>query len=1033
MTAVRTLDLETMHSDFGWPSPTEILAPTGAGPAMYARLAREKIGAALNRMHTDGTVEVGVLMADSVADTSEAPLAIVCHFSRPVGEAVLAEAHRLAWNFCHAPLLITIDPSNLRTWSCFVAPVELLGAPSPDRAELPPRVHAMDAAADRAADLLHFLNLAAGRLIESNDNRFRSDGRADRTLLANLKEVRARLVTGRHKLTVDLAHDLIARLIFIQFLFDRKDADGVSALNVEQLRRLHAERVLSREYHDLAGLLANYNDTYRLFRWLNARFNGDLFPSADGDAGWQKEMQAVRPEHLTLLSDLVSGKVGARTGQMELWRLYSFDTIPLEFVSSIYEEFVSDPAPHNRKSGLKSKTGIHYTPTHLVDFLLDAVLPWGGIEWDLKIIDPACGSGIFLVRTFQRLIHRWKLQNASPSVPQDVLIYVLRDCLVGIDVNPHAARVASFSLYLAMCDEIDPRRYWIDVRFPSLRGRTIFSSDFFSEETDGFDSVKDAGRYDLVVGNAPWGKATITEAARDWSRLHDWPIANKDIGALFLAKSLKLVRGGGRVAMIQSAGNLLLNDASIELRKRLFETAVVEEITNFTILRFKLFPSAISPACSVILRNDKPSGENTLYMCPKLLRTGEDEFRVVIDETDVHFVAPFEVLSDIWIGLMAGSRRDLDLIRRISSGKKTLDQLKESGDLTIREGVIEGMESHPDLRNRRVLFTRGFPEGTRFFLDEEALPRRRSLKVHRVTDPEAFSVPQLLIKQATRETRAVLVSGSEGVVCSQSFVSAHGKTKRGERALRLFCLMYNSAVGRYYLSMTEGRMSYRPELKVGTVTGIPLPDDIGGRLFAKRDNTDVDADAFELFKLREYDRILIEDALDYAVPELLRLTDTPGRLATERHAGADGSLERYGSTFLKVLKGAAKRAPASVTIFEEDDTILLPLRMLSVRLGKSCDGSVTKVTLSPGRLREELAKIASVMKQPRQGGGIHFQRVATLFDVQKTGSGDAEATVYLIRPDQRRYWSRSAAMRDADRLLTSAAFASVDNSIGHNK
>jgi hypothetical protein len=1021
-------DLSTMHREFGWPTPEAIVAPEGAGPAMYARLARQKIGASLNRMAGDGAVEVGVLSLDSASDTSEAPLAIVCRFARPADARLLAEAHRLAWNFCHAPLLITIDPVHLRTFSCFVAPVELLGTPSPDRAELSPRLHATRLAADRGAELLHFVNIASGRLIETHSDSFRSEGRADRMLLANLKEVRARLLGGRRKLPVDLAHDLIARLIFIQFLFDRKDANGASALNPDQLSRLRKEGVLTGRYDDLSALLADYGDTYQFFKWLNARFNGDLFPPATGGDGWDREMSRVHSDHLTLLSDLVSGKSIAGSGQLEFWRLYSFDAIPLEFVSSIYDEFVSAPKPRqpSRSPGSNrgNAVGVHYTPTHLVDFVLDAVLPWAGERWDLKILDPACGSGIFLVRAFQRLVHRWKRQHPGEAIQPSLLSRILAECLVGVDIDAHAARVASFSLYLAMCDEIDPKAYWTDVRFPSLRGRSIFSSDFFAEGTAGF-GAEDIGKYDLVVGNAPWGKGTVTAAARDWSEKNGWPIANKDIGALFLGKGLQLARDGGRVALIQSAGNLLLNDAAAALRKRLVETSVVEEIVNFTILRFHLFPSATSPACSIVIRKQQPGDSDVLYMCPKLLRTGEDDFRIMIDETDVHFVTSQEMLSNAWIGLMAGGRRDLDLVARIAAGKTTLAEMKKSGDISMREGVIGGTERHPNLRNRRVLFDRDFPGGTGFFLDEKVLERRKSIDVHRLTDPEAFTIPQLLVKQATREPKAVIVRGTEGVVCSQSFVSVHGKTRKGARALQTFCLTYNSAIARYYLAMTDGRMSYRPELRVGAVASLPLPSDPGGRIFSDGDATDINETAFRLFGLREHDRILVEDAIEFAIPELLRLPDSPGRYPTVRKSTEEaGTLDDYAVTFLRVLKGTARRAPASIIIFEEEGGERLPIRMLTVHFGQN-GGEIQRTSISSGLLRTRLVETAALLKP--HSSSIQFQRVATLFDVQHGSDGKTLATVHLLRPDQRRYWSRSAALRDADHLLASAVFARPDD------
>jgi hypothetical protein len=277
---------------------------------------------------------------------------------------------------------------------------------------------------------------------------------------------------------------------------------------------------------------------------------------------------------------------------------------------------------------------------------------------------------------------------------------------------------------------------------------------------------------------------------------------------------------------------------------------------------------------------------------------------------------------------------------------------------------------------------------------------------------------------AQRVPKAVLVRGTEGVVCSQSFVSAHGKTRKGARALQTFCLTYNSAIARYYLAMTDGRMAYRPELRVGAVASLPLPQDPGGRIFAEGDATDVDEKAFRLFGLREHDRILVEDAIDFGIPELLRLAESPGRLPTARRsADGHGTLHAYAATFLRVLKGSAPRAPASIVIFEEEGHELLPIRMLTVRFGPHDGNAIERIPLPPGSLRDRLAGVAATLN-PRSTA-IQFQRVATLFDVQHSAAGRS-ASVHLLRPDQTRYWSRSAALRDADRLLASAVFARPD-------
>ena len=384
------------------------------------------------------------------------------------------------------------------------------------------------------------------------------DSRADQMLLANLRYIRKELA-NQGLVNDDICHDLLARVIFVQFLFDRKDQDGNSALTVAKLHRLQKEGILQNSHSSFDSVLLDYEDAYRLFDWLNAKFNGDLFPGKGNTfeeraKGWVKEKEVVEAKHLSLLADFIRGDLDMAAHQMCLWPQYAFDVIPLEFISSIYETFITE-----QKS--RSRYGIYYTPSYLVDFVLDRVLPWDGTDWDLKIIDPACGSGIFLVKSFQRLVHRWKLSNQGEPVRAETLRRLLKRNIFGVDSDPHAVRVACFSLYLAMCDEIEPRHYWTQVTFPPMLQQRLVCSDFFSEDQRGFNTERDARSYDLVIGNAPWGSGVITDCASTWAVSNDrnWSIPNKDIGGLFLAKGAQLSSESGKVALIQSANSLLFN------------------------------------------------------------------------------------------------------------------------------------------------------------------------------------------------------------------------------------------------------------------------------------------------------------------------------------------------------------------------------------------------------------------------------------------------------------------------------------------
>ena len=1001
--------------------------PHGAGASIFATLVREKIGRALRRFPDAQDARTGVLMADPDGQSSEPPVAIVAEFRSVVAPDTLRELHRLAWNFSHSPTVITIEPTLRRVWSCCEPP----NPNQPIDNYLVDGISAQDlrSAIDdlelRAARALHWVNLVSGHFFADHPKRFNRDGRADQMLLSNLRYIREEL--SRQGLTDDdICHDLLARVIFVQFLFDRKDHDGNPALTETVLHRLQRERILKNDHSSLHSILADYDDTYRLFDWLNAKFNGDLFPGK-GDTrqerarGWAKEKATVRPRHLSLLAGFIRGDLDLPTRQALLWPQYAFDVIPLEFISSIYETFVSDRA---------SEDGIYYTPPYLVDFILDRVLPWEGTNWDLKVLDPACGSGIFLVKSFQRLIHRWRQSNPSKQVRAETLRRLLERNLFGVDKDPHAVRVACFSLYLAMCDEIEPRHYWTRVTFPPMRDRRLVSSDFFSEEHDGFRTGEDALSYDLVVGNAPFGADVITNMARSWAKSdgRQWTIPNNDIGGLFLAKSAELASEEGTVALIQSANTLLFNvGTASRFREELFTTHTVAEVYNLSALRFRVFKrkkhtkkKSVAPVCIVVLRRRKPSPTDTIsYVCPKHLRPLVDEFTIVIEPQDRRTLTVRETLADpaIWSELMWGNPRDLQLIKKLTCFP-SLSNLPDNQVVNSRQGVNFGN------RKKRAAYYEGrrmfdqslvdIQEGWSF--DPSGLPSMTDVHVdsRASTNTEAFSFPQLIVKHSwTRSTgrfRAWLSRSNDraGVLCNQSFVSVHAAPPVLEAA----ALSHNSKVAVYFHFLTSGRFAaYIPKLAKREILGLPIPVPTSGLLDGLSTFVQLDQRAFHLFGLTKAERVLIEDALDYTLPDFLGNSASHGAEPTSAgdFSGEDGHLRAYCTYFLRVLKaGFGTDRPVSATVFR-CPTGNIPYRLIAVALGpETADGIEVKNVSSTALLRE-LDRIG------RSGSGSsvgnHSQHFVRIYEVS-----DGIPTIFLLKPDQKRLWTRSMALHDADEV-----------------
>lgn len=1053
--------LEIACQYLGWPSHQEILRPKAAGPRHYAERVAQKIGQPLQRMLDGAEVVTGILCADSHADTSEAPIAVVCQFSRMVSDELLCEAQRLCWNFSRTALLITLEPHRIQSWTCSKKPgkkrttkdFRILPPIEWEEGESPASILQQE-----AAQALHWVQLVSGGLLEQHKDKFPKDERVDAVLVSNLKAVRAELTKPSElNLPIDICHSLLARLIFTQFLFQRTDSAGRPAISQTVLDGRFDGRLREVYPHATAleSILRDKEETYALFRWLNDKFNGDMFPGK-GDspekrgAEWKEEKDAVRQEHLDLLANFVGGKFNQKSKQQFLWAEYSFDTLPLEFISSVYEEFLSPK---------EIEKGAHYTPPHLVDFVLDGVLPWSGKDWELKILDPCCGSAIFLVKAFQRLVQKWK--NAHPGQEPRVrdLRPILEDNLLGVDSSEEALRVASFSLCLALCDALDPKQYWVQTVFPPLRNKRLIESDFFKEDNPLFATqTEDNNRkWDLVIGNAPWGGGLLDEDPEGlkWAAANSWPVTNKNPGLIFLAKAAALTKKKGRVAMIVPAASLLYqssSEGSNEFRKKLFTSFTVEEVVTLASLRWQMFKGVKSPACIVTLQPLAPKSleAELSYITPKPQYSSEDESTVIIEPQDMHAITHDEAAHDplVWSVLLLGGRRDLRLVRQLR-GEMTLAKLKSSDIENAVDGQVlltrRGIARSPsntreddEILNRPLLEAIGFPDDG-IYLDADALKPNRNAKVEAesASNYEAFSLPQLLIKLTLVKSvgrfqaRLVQSGKKKAVICNRNFLTVH-QFKDGDGWLRSACLTFRSRLSAYFLALTSRLASDRAEALSGDILGVPIPHPTPSLTKDVTDLSEVDSLVEKAFHLKAPESALIEDMLTFVYRE--GGEDKEGRKPTLRARDDEpGDLHRYADFLVKALRSTFGRdKTVRATIFEEEQPHdKLPMRMVAIHLNWPSQRQViTKEALDSQGMRKKLKEAFTQLMGVRSrhgvpiSSGIGFQRIARVFVTHKAPSGEKVPTVLYLKPDQRRHWTRSQALRDADELAATIMTAS---------
>lgn len=1032
-------------------SSDEVFSPDGAGAKVYADLANEKIGRVIER---DKGVKpkVGILVANPKAKETQQIIGIICEFKNKIDQNVIDLAHKLCWNFCRSPLLIVIEPTLIRVFSCYEKPKEKtvdlgklpfetepeFSAPKPIHEFNPKEILSDDTR--KAIKALQWVELVSGNFFKEEKDRFPREQKADETLLKNLSIIRQKL----HKkgLEYDTIHDLLARIIFIQFLFDRKDSQGKSIISSEYLEQLYKENKLSKEHKNLEEILNNYDDAYKFFKLLNKRFNGDLFPGNE-EKDWQDEMSKVTEDHLKLLADFIEGKLELESGQFSLWKMYSFDTIPLEFISSIYEEFVSqqqhqEKAGDSKKPDSKREKGVYYTKSHLVDFILDNVLPWDDDVWDLKILDPSCGSGIFLVKAFQRLVHRWenslsekeKVKSAEFSKrKKEKVIEILEKNLFGVDIDEHAVRVASFSLYLALCDELDPRTLWQEVKFPDLRNEQVVERDFFSDDSSNplFRQFPDI-KYDLIIGNAPWGRETVktSDEVKKWAKSEGWDIAYGNIGPLFLPKAASLAKPNAYISFVQPALMLTAQTGTAKrFRRRFFGEFKVEEIVNLSDLKNFLFEKAKYPACVITMRPIKPDEQPIQYICPKKRGTDEDWRQITIEPMDVSFVLAEEAINDpwIWTVLMFGNRRDFHFIKRLSLKNNVL-KMERNQKAKTRQGIIAGNKKNI-LQNKRFLQPSTLPENAFLTIDINEIPKIREIKYHSrdSSDFDSFEYPQSVIKHSHQKKNNRFVSYlveselKKGALCSRDFLNLHSENLT---FLKSATLTFNSSFAAYYLLLTDGSFAFfHPKPLVDSFWKVPVPDipekefDVLKNL-EKNDETlaEIDKLILKSLNISESEKILVEDLFDFTMPDYFAGKKiSEGREATKRNSETE--LKKYCNTFFKVISaGFGKDKNLRATIFQESED-KLPVRMIAIYLDFPNREELINVDIQSNEKLSELLQELNekFIQNQSENGNIFYQRVVRIYS-----NDEGIPTIYIVKPDQKRYWLRSQALHDADEV-----------------
>lgn len=456
------------------------------------------------------------------------------HYDR----AAIIDLHGALWNQGLASLLLVIADDTLRAFSLARTPLSDPG----DAFEARCLIDSLSL----TTEALRFQNLIygteSGRLWKDYGEYFPPKERIDQVLLDNLNASHDLL--QKAALGPDAAQALLIQAMFIAYLEDR-----------EIVTPAYFSAVSDKRAESFSALLKTGDvDLFRsFFRTLHADFNGDLFvaPCSFEPMG---EAPEVTPAHLTILARFRSGREEmAHSGQQRFWG-YDFRYIPIELVSAVYDRFLGEREAERRANGA------YYTPMFLADTIVSQaweMLP-DATRTTGNFLDPACGSGVFLVRSFQRLCEHWRAKHKTQTISWKTLLSLLSQ-IHGWDLNGGAVRVAVFSLYVALLEEVSPR----DIRklitrgklLPELWGKTLVCRDFFEVSPD-------SARYEVIIGNPPWtSRRGPARSSVQWSKKAGHPMPGGEDAWAFSWKALSHLADGGLIAFLLPAMGFLHNHA----------------------------------------------------------------------------------------------------------------------------------------------------------------------------------------------------------------------------------------------------------------------------------------------------------------------------------------------------------------------------------------------------------------------------------------------------------------------------------------
>ena len=648
-----------------------------------------------------------------------------------------------------------------------------------------------------------------------------------------------------------LVNALIGRLLYLYVLVDRRIVGHDWMYSIITRAGCAGAAFASEALHQGArptDVPFEQNEVWAVLDGIDNLINGSVFPISEDE-------RRILP--LDLMHMIHRVVRCADLPEQASFIDVSFEVLRTETISAIYERFlkIEDEAAQRIE-------GAFYTPPFLADYVVARVDQNNLLGKTSRVLDPAAGSGVFLVSAYRRIMERCVPSGGWGAAHAAVARDLLSDCIFGIEKNPQAVNICRFSLYLTMLEYIggtgieELAGIVRDEKLLPRLDQNVLAENAFRA------GLFPIGYFTHVVGNPPWAQPSRQRYNRNRGGVdlprpapnpdpdrdafeaelgRDRPIGHGRLSDFFVWLTEKrLLMNGGTLGLILPAKSLVGRQSG-KFARAFATTTAIRFVANLSHLRYKLFSGAESPAMVVVAKKEAPGSLDLVNIYrPRLSslprgRAGH-VWSLLVSQTDVHPVRSRDLRSNTngWLAatmLSVADRRMREaLLTWSSNGNRTFGGFLSRSGLHMQRGGDPGETGVP----QHIPPGRTTPLG-RFILDKNNFARvnddyRPLFSAGVVLVPRSFGKAELLDEpQAFRSTFNGIARGdrwkADRLSSQREWDIANTTVSGDDRDALLGIVEFlNSGVAAYFASLFGATFVMdNARLEKGDIAALPCP------------------------------------------------------------------------------------------------------------------------------------------------------------------------------------------------------------------